>query len=64
MLIINMNPYHLSGNQHPDFKGYGELNLKKFSNLQREADRRKILFQVTIQELWELFLKQKPVRRR
>ena len=44
--------------EHYAWKGFGELSGQYFSVLKNGAKRRNIIFNVTIEELWSLFLKQ------
>lgn len=46
------------GNKNPTWKGYGEISASKFFEYTRNAARRKLEFRITIQDLWEQFLKQ------
>ena len=45
---------------HKNFKGYGEITKNQFNSIIRgcKTRARKIEFQITIQEIWDLFLKQ------
>lgn len=50
-----------AGAQHPNFKGCGEIRAKYFKSMEINALRRNrtpIPFEITIEEIWELFLKQ------
>lgn len=53
------------GNQNPRFKGYGEISGAVFGKIKRGARERRrdtsrsIKFNLSIQDLWNLFLKQK-----
>lgn len=46
------------GNKHPKWSGYGEISGHKFCQIKNKAQKRNIDFDVSIKELWELFLKQ------
>ncbi len=46
------------GHNHRRWRGYGELSLTRFTAIQVGAIKRKIEFDLTIEYLWELFLKQ------
>ena len=48
----------LKGKDSPLFKGTGEISMGFYKRIKRNANRRDIKFNVTIQELWKLFLKQ------
>lgn len=47
-----------SGTNHKDWDGYGELYLDQYSSIKRSAEIRGIQFEVTIDFLWNLYLKQ------
>jgi hypothetical protein len=50
-----------AGEQHPNFKGCGEIHQKFFNQMEKAAlgrNRTPIPFEITIEEIWELFLKQ------
>ena len=47
-----------TGNQSRAFKGYGEIGASYFQTLQFSAKTRGYDFNVTIQQIWDLFLKQ------
>lgn len=49
---------HPSKSKHKSWKGHGEIPLDFFTTLKRNAQLRKIEFNITIDYLWELFLKQ------
>jgi len=40
------------------WKGYGEISSSYFSSLEHGAKKRNLEFNITIQEIWELFLRQ------
>lgn len=44
--------------QHHSWKGYGEISGHFYKRLQAGAKKRGLLFDVTINELWNVFLKQ------
>ena len=46
------------GNQHPTWKGFGEISHTYFNSIRWGALKRDIVFDITIQDMWELFLKQ------
>lgn len=49
------------GKQHPNFKGHGEIHQKFFNQMEKAAlgrNRTPIPFEITIEHIWELFLKQ------
>jgi hypothetical protein len=43
---------------HPCFKGYGEIHAHIWSSYKANAKQRNIPFEITIEQAWELFLKQ------
>jgi hypothetical protein len=43
---------------HPGWRGYGDLSLTQFKNIAHNAKIRNIEFRLTIEELWELYLRQ------
>lgn len=45
--------------ESPNWRGHGGISLSKFNKIKREAKRREIKFNITIQFLWKLFEKQK-----
>ena len=47
-----------TGKNNPSWKGYEKISGALWSNIRYEAKRRKIHFDITIQEAWELFLNQ------
>ena len=47
-----------SGKDNPSWKGYEEISLSKFNFIKLDADRRDIPFEITIEQIWDLFLKQ------
>jgi hypothetical protein len=44
--------------KNPRWKGHGEISQRYFHNLKSGAEKRNIKFQITIQEIWDLFIKQ------
>ena len=46
------------GHKHPHWKGCGKLSSTHFIGIQGKAKRKNIPFTITIQEVWDLFLKQ------
>ena len=48
----------ISGNKNLRFTGYKEIHGKFFSRIVRSAKSRKLEFNITIQQVWDLFLKQ------
>jgi hypothetical protein len=46
------------GSQHRDWKGYGEISADFLGIIRRNAEVRNIDFNLTIELLWSLFLKQ------
>lgn len=53
-----MNRSHIHGSSHPHFRGCGELSAAYFSEIKHGAKTRGISFDITIEAIWELFLKQ------
>src|SRR5271167_4961926 len=46
------------GNKNPTWKGYEEISASKFFEYTRNALRRNLEFNVTLQDLWKQYLKQ------
>lgn len=46
------------GNQSKLWKGYGEISSQDWHRIKLSAIKRNILFKITIEEIWELFLRQ------
>ena len=51
------------GKDHPQWKGYGDISGDFFDSIKRGADgnkgrRKPVPFEVTIEDIWDLFLKQ------
>ena len=46
------------GNLHAHFKGHGEIPASYFSRVEKQAKDRDYICEVTIEYLWELFVKQ------
>ncbi len=46
------------GNQHPSWKGYGQISSKYWSSIKQHAKSRNLEFSITIEYSWNLFLKQ------
>jgi hypothetical protein len=46
------------GHKNPMFKGCGEISLEKWAIIKSSAKKRNIPFNITIQQIWELFLNQ------
>ena len=49
---------HFVGNKSKRWKGYGEIGKHTFDKIKISAQRRNIEFNITIEEIWGLFLKQ------
>lgn len=49
---------HLRGNENCSWTGCGEITGEKFSFIRFAAKRRNIKFDITIRQLWNLYLKQ------
>lgn len=48
----------LCNNKNKTWKGFGEIPMQYWSNLKRKANERNILFDINIEDAWNLFLKQ------
>ena len=46
------------GNRSPHWRGHGEISLSVWSKLKRDARKRKLSFDLKMEEVWDLFLKQ------
>jgi hypothetical protein len=44
--------------QHKNFKGVGNIRLETFSKIKHGADKRKIIFDISIENLWDIYLRQ------
>ena len=44
--------------KHHNFKGYGEIPLSFFNSIKMNAERRNIVFDITIEYLYELYIQQ------
>jgi hypothetical protein len=55
-----INEYHIEnrGKNHKSWKGCGELSSDLFTTIKLNARDRKLTFDLTIEFLWDLFLKQ------
>lgn len=49
---------HKQGKESKAYRGYGEISLKKFNSIKNGAAARNIEFDITIEYIWELFVKQ------
>lgn len=49
----------MKGNEHPYWKGVGEFSKTHFTAIKNSSIRRKMEFNLTMDYLWDLFLKQK-----
>jgi hypothetical protein len=49
---------YLKGNVHPDWDGIGELPKRLYNRFKKNAETRDIEWNVSIEYLWELFIKQ------
>lgn len=49
----------LIGNKHPEWKGCGELSKDLYNNYKNSAIKKGLEFTVSIEYLWDLFIKQK-----
>lgn len=50
--------HHLKNKNNSNWKGYEDIPLDFFSNVKRGAESRNIEFNITIEYLWELLLRQ------
>lgn len=50
--------YHQICDKHPHFKGFGKLGLHYFNQVRKAARLRNIDFNITIEDAWNLFVKQ------
>ena len=46
---------------HPRWKGYEDISGRVFNRIKHCAKKRKISFNITIQQIWDLFLKQDKI---
>jgi hypothetical protein len=53
------HPRHYKNSQCKQWSGYGDISGHYFSTLKTGAKNRNIEFNITIQEIWDLFVKQK-----
>lgn len=49
---------HPSKSNHKSWRGYKEIPLDFFTTIKRNAERRNIKFNITIEYIWEIFIKQ------
>lgn len=50
--------HHQVGNRSPYWKGHGEISGYRFRKTQDRASKKGIEFNITIEQMWDLFLKQ------
>jgi len=50
---------HFTGSKHNSWKGCGDITGHYFAHIRTQAKIRKLKFDVTVEQLWELFEKQK-----
>lgn len=55
---LSTHPHHQTKEQSPYWKGYGEISGYKFCKIKDTALKRNIDFNISIEEIWELFLNQ------
>lgn len=53
-----MQPGGVTGSNHPNWQGYGELSGSYICGLKEGARKRNISFEITIEQAWEQFTKQ------
>lgn len=46
------------GNKNISWRGFGEISSKKFKSIKHDASRRNLEFSITIEYIWNLFLRQ------
>jgi hypothetical protein len=49
---------HPSKSEHKSWRGFGDIPLNFYSNIKRGAESRNIKFDVSIEYLWDVYLKQ------
>lgn len=54
---LKTKDYHKEN--HPNWTGYGEICGSHFARIKHGAETRNLEFNITIEQIWELFLKQK-----
>lgn len=47
-----------SGNKAHDFNGFGEISIQHFRKIKETAEKKELDFNITIEEIWDLYLKQ------
>lgn len=52
---FSKNRWSIVGNRNPAFKGCGKICANYFSELKRNASRRNLKFDLTIEQAWEIF---------
>ena len=52
------HPCHARGNKSPSWRGHGEISLYQWRHIKDSAIDRNIPFEITIEQAWELFLRQ------
>lgn len=50
--------HKLTGKKNHNWRGYGDIGANVFTRIKRAAEIRDIPFEITIQDIWNLFLKQ------
>lgn len=50
--------HYYTNNKHPSWIGYEEIPGTYFCAIRRSAKKRNLVFHLTLQEIWDLFLKQ------
>lgn len=50
--------HHVKGEKNPSWKGYREISGKYWKNLERNAIERKFNFDLTLEEAWDIFVRQ------
>lgn len=58
MIKTKNNTFQKIGNNSKKFKGCGDIGMQYMQTLQFSANTRQIPFDITIEQIWELFLKQ------
>lgn len=54
----NSNYKRSTGKCNPAWRGYEDIPLSKFNYIKLDADKRGLLFDITIEQIWNLYLEQ------
>ena len=55
---LSKHPHHQKGKDSPYWTGHGDISGYRWNKIKQTAKKRDIPFETTIEEVWELFLKQ------